>query len=144
MNITLPFELEKDVIKAIRASYIDSTSKICEDNLEFIKKNFSTKNILLSNTGKDWHKQMACVACVFFDIIDKDWILFAPEISNKIAAALLYLCEPFDIIPDHTPGKGLVDDALVLNYCLNDIKRYDKKSYEIISLRILEQLNECD
>lgn len=144
MNIDITIQLEKKITKAIYREYNKSADNITDENLIYIKKLFKKKTKLLSHTGVGWHKQMASVAKVFFEIIDRDSILFTPEISNKIAAALLYLCDPFDIIPDHTPEKGLVDDALVLNYCLNDIKRYDKKSYDVISLRIQEQLHECD
>jgi uncharacterized membrane protein YkvA (DUF1232 family) len=33
-----------------------------------------------------------------------------------IAAALSYLIDPFDLIPDKTPFLGFVDDAIVVGY----------------------------
>ena len=35
-----------------------------------------------------------------------------------IVAALLYVFNPFDLIPDAIPVIGLVDDALVVGVCL--------------------------
>ena len=144
MLINLPLDLEKNEIELIKISYKDASGNITDENFRYIKKHFKKKKRLLNGTGVRWHLQMSAVARVFFEIIDKDLILFVPEISNKIASALLYLCEPFDVIPDHTPERGLVDDALVLNYCLNDIMKYDKKSYDIISDRIVRYFDECN
>lgn len=44
------------------------------------------------------------------------------------AAALLYVLNPMDVVPDFIPFVGLVDDATVLSVCLymldRDIQRY--------------------
>ena len=37
---------------------------------------------------------------------------------SAIAATLLYVFSPFDLIPDFIPVIGLVDDALVVSICL--------------------------
>ena len=43
-----------------------------------------------------------------------------PQVSNDdltwIAAALNYLVDPFDLIPDQTPFLGFVDDAIVVGF----------------------------
>lgn len=47
-----------------------------------------------------------------------------------VVAALLYVLNPFDLIPDFIPGLGYVDDALVVGVCLRaveqDLKRFVK------------------
>ncbi len=40
-----------------------------------------------------------------------------------LLAALFYLCDPYDVIPDRVPGTGFVDDAIVLNDCLQRIEQ---------------------
>ena len=42
-----------------------------------------------------------------------------------IAAALFYFINPFDIIPDYTPGIGYIDDLIVLKTCLQSINKKD-------------------
>ncbi|HDQ03158.1 MAG TPA: DUF1232 domain-containing protein [Deltaproteobacteria bacterium] len=46
-----------------------------------------------------------------------------------IVAALLYVLNPFDLIPDFIPGVGFVDDALVVGACLALIER-DLQNYK--------------
>lgn len=45
-----------------------------------------------------------------------------------IVSAVIYLVNPFDIIPDIVPGFGLLDDAAIIAVCLklvdSDIKEY--------------------
>ena len=40
-----------------------------------------------------------------------------------IVAALLYVVNPFDLIPDAIPGIGLIDDAFVIAACWHMIER---------------------
>ncbi len=54
------------------------------------------------------------------------------EIKKRLATALFYLCNPFDIVPDHIAGIGYVDDALVINSALNSVKRNYPKTYRKI------------
>lgn len=49
------------------------------------------------------------------------------EVRASILAALFYLCNPYDVIPDFIPGTGFVDDAYVLNISIKVLyKRYRK------------------
>jgi uncharacterized membrane protein YkvA (DUF1232 family) len=45
-----------------------------------------------------------------------------------LAATLLYLVNPIDVIPDFIPGLGFIDDALVVALCISivriDLRRY--------------------
>jgi len=41
----------------------------------------------------------------------------------KIIAALFYLVNPFDIIPDYVLGTGYADDALVINLVVRAIQK---------------------
>lgn len=51
-----------------------------------------------------------------------------------IAAALLYVLNPLDLIPDFLPGIGLIDDVLVMGACLamveTDLQEYKQWKIE--------------
>jgi uncharacterized membrane protein YkvA (DUF1232 family) len=45
-------------------------------------------------------------------------------------AALIYVFSPIDIVPDFIPFAGLIDDALIVSYCLLSIKA-DLDEYKV-------------
>jgi uncharacterized membrane protein YkvA (DUF1232 family) len=47
-----------------------------------------------------------------------------------IAAALLYVLNPFDLIPDAIPGVGLLDDATVVGFALAMVEQ-DLEDYKV-------------
>ena len=54
------------------------------------------------------------------------------EVRRSVLAALFYLCNPYDVIPDFTPGSGFADDAHVMNLCFKVVnKRYPRLLSEI-------------
>ena len=40
-----------------------------------------------------------------------------------IGATLFYFVNPYDIIPDHIPGDGYLDDAYVANLCIKALNK---------------------
>ena len=48
-----------------------------------------------------------------------------------ITFTLLYVANPFDLVPDAVPGVGLIDDAAVLSVCLLMVEQdlYDYKAW---------------
>ncbi|MEM7764729.1 MAG: YkvA family protein [Pseudomonadota bacterium] len=52
---------------------------------------------------------------------DKDWALPKRE-REKILAALVYFGDPDDLIPDDVPGLGLLDDAIIIELLLMELK----------------------
>jgi uncharacterized membrane protein YkvA (DUF1232 family) len=51
----------------------------------------------------------------------------------SLAAALLYIVSPIDLMPDFIPGIGLIDDAAVLALLLHSIAR------DLAAFRVWEQ-----
>ena len=46
-------------------------------------------------------------------IEDKDWAL-PKVIADRVLASLAYFAAPQDLIPDHVPGLGFLDDAIMI------------------------------
>ncbi|MEZ5561098.1 MAG: YkvA family protein [Pseudomonadales bacterium] len=52
---------------------------------------------------------------------DEEWALAAPERKNVIAA-LAYFADPHDMIPDNIPVLGYVDDAIMIELVVSELK----------------------
>jgi uncharacterized membrane protein YkvA (DUF1232 family) len=61
-------------------------------------------------------------------LTDSDWPLSAAE-RSPVLAALAYVCDPEDIIPDDIPGIGLLDDAVMIELVLREL-RHQIEAYE--------------
>ena len=52
---------------------------------------------------------------------DKDWQLSENE-KSQIMTALAYFADPIDLIPDHIPGIGFLDDAIFVEIVIRELK----------------------
>jgi uncharacterized membrane protein YkvA (DUF1232 family) len=59
---------------------------------------------------------------------DQEWQLSEEE-RNRVLGALVYFCDPEDIIPDHIPGLGFLDDAIYVEIVIREL-RAEIESYE--------------
>jgi len=59
---------------------------------------------------------------------DADWPLKDAE-RSPVLAALAYVCDPEDIIPDNIPGIGLLDDAVMIELVFREL-RHEIDAYE--------------
>ena len=60
-------------------------------------------------------------------IEDKDWA--APKkIVNEVVAALAYFANPEDLIPDHIPVLGFLDDAIMIKFVEEEF-RHELSAY---------------
>ena len=61
-------------------------------------------------------------------VSDQEWQL-SDEERNRVLGALVYFCDPDDIIPDHIPGLGFLDDAIYVEIVIRELKA-EIDSYE--------------
>jgi len=52
---------------------------------------------------------------------DKDWQLEGPD-RKRVLNALAYFADPDDLIPDRVPGLGYLDDAIMVELVVQDLK----------------------
>jgi len=58
---------------------------------------------------------------------DKSWNI-SGEDRGRIVNAIAYVADPQDLIPDHIPGIGLLDDAIMIEIVCKDL-RPDMEAY---------------
>ncbi len=54
-------------------------------------------------------------------LIDHEWRLPQKD-TARVLNALAYFTEPEDLIPDHVPGLGFLDDAIMIELVVRDLK----------------------
>lgn len=59
---------------------------------------------------------------------DIEWRLPHQE-SKRVLNALAYFAEPEDLIPDHIPGLGFLDDAIMIELVVRELK-HEIEAYE--------------
>lgn len=64
-------------------------------------------------------------------LCDADWPLTDSQ-RGPLLAALAYLCDPEDIIPDSIPGIGLLDDAVMIELVFRELQ-HEIEAYEDFS-----------
>jgi uncharacterized membrane protein YkvA (DUF1232 family) len=52
---------------------------------------------------------------------DTAWAL-PEEDRERVLSALVYFCDPQDVIPDSVPVLGFLDDAVMIELCVRDLK----------------------
>lgn len=71
-------------------------------------------------------------------ITDEEWQLNSEE-RCSILGALYYFVEPEDVIPDHIPGIGFLDDAMYAEVIIQELKVEIKMYQEFCQFRIAEE-----
>lgn len=61
-------------------------------------------------------------------LADHEWRLPAQD-TTRVLNALAYFCEPEDLIPDHIPGIGFLDDAIMIELVVGEL-RHEIEAYE--------------
>lgn len=59
---------------------------------------------------------------------DEEWQL-SEEDRKRVLGALVYFCDPEDMIPDHIPGLGFLDDAIYVELVIRELQA-EVESYE--------------
>nr|WP_267134985.1 MULTISPECIES: YkvA family protein [unclassified Pseudoalteromonas] len=76
-------------------------------------------------------------------VLDEEWQMPEDE-KHEIMASLAYFSEPEDIVPDHIPVLGYVDDAIMIELVLQELS-LDLKAYrEFCGFRATEEARRGD
>jgi len=68
---------------------------------------------------------------------DHGWAL-GTEDRERVLTALMYFAEPNDVIPDHIPVVGYLDDAIMIELCVRELKHEVEAYEDYVRFRELE------
>ena len=120
--------LEKRLRDLVDQSFAEAVERIGEEEFYYIGKHIDSKLRSLEVSTTHWVQELGWVTSGLHKayVSHTQGLINLPEKSLKlIGAALFYVVNPFDIVPDHTPGQGYVDDEYVVSLCLRQL---DKES----------------
>ena len=71
-------------------------------------------------------------------VSDEEWQLSEEE-RSRILGALVYFCDPEDLIPDHIPGLGFLDDAIYVELVIKELRAEIESYQEFCQFRSAEE-----
>jgi uncharacterized membrane protein YkvA (DUF1232 family) len=69
---------------------------------------------------------------------DSEWDLKGVD-RDRVTSALAYFDEPLDLIPDHVPGFGFLDDAVMVELVVRELKHDIEAFEDFCSYRRIEE-----
>lgn len=69
---------------------------------------------------------------------DSEWQL-GPVDRERILSAMLYFCDPDDLIPDDVPGLGYLDDAIYIDLLMQQLRSEISSYEEFCQFRVAEE-----
>ncbi len=136
-TVVLPQSINIELREQIRVTYISAVEKADQADAVYVDGKIDRVVRRLLQQDSYWLKRLGATAGALQEA--RSGLHRPPQTSDVddkyILAALFYLCNPFDIIPDHTPGTGYLDDALVVDICVKYLKKANPSLYEWIDRR---------
>ena len=124
LKLTLPMSVSWELRAVIKGAYENAILDVDENDEVYIRAKILRVVARLGAQG-EWLSDLARISYSLFQLMETEELSLKngdSTVKRSILAALLYLCNPWDIIPDHTPSTGYVDDALVMNHCISGLK----------------------
>ena len=76
---------------------------------------------------------------VVIDMVGDDEWQLSEEERRRVLGALVYFCDPEDLIPDHIPGLGFLDDAIYVELVIRELKAEIESYEEFVAFRSAEE-----
>ena len=121
-KIKIPFVVTREERAEVKLAYLSGRKSAGKEMLDYISQNLPRVINRLKKSDEDWMVEIAATAEYLYPLLRKDSGLSQAG-RRDVISALHYLCHPFEVIPDHVPGRGYADDALVINTCIVSLRQ---------------------
>jgi len=123
VSLRVSFELDDDDLKHFRLIMRESRKTVSRSAPEDIVASASS---LLDEVGttkvpRFMRERLDKLAVMIQMLTDHEWRLPHKD-STRVLNALAYFTEPEDLIPDHIPGLGFLDDAIMIELVVRELK----------------------
>jgi len=123
VSLRVSFELDDDDLRHFRLIMRASRKTVSHCAPEDI---VASANALLSKIGptkvpRFVRERLDKLTVMIRMLTDHEWRLPHKD-STRVLNALAYFTEPEDLIPDHIPGLGFLDDAIMIELVVRELK----------------------
>lgn len=122
-----PVRLEPNIRALVESAVVHALATIGEEEFFYIGERIEDKLATLATSSTYWISEDLWTLASALHQILSDHVagtLRLPEADFQVVGvALHYLVNPFDFIPDHVTGDGYLDDAFVVNWCVDHLSR---------------------
>jgi len=141
MPLDITFTLSDDDLDRFQA-IVDKARTSVEDEATAEQVEHAARELLEQTSGDELPgfiaERMAKLRLVIDMINDEEWQLSEGE-RRHVLSALAYLCDPEDLIPDHIPGLGFLDDAIYAEIVLRELRNEIALYEEFCTFRAAEE-----
>ncbi len=129
MGLRVSFELSEDDLRHFRLIMREARKAAAGASPEDIVASAEEllKDVGTSGIPKFIADRLEKLEIMIRMISDHEWALPERE-STRVLNALAYFCEPEDLIPDHIPGLGFLDDAIMIELVVREL-RHEIEAY---------------
>lgn len=130
MSLRISFDLDDDDLKHFRLIMREARKAVARKSPEDI---VAAAAELMHEIGVDKApgfivERLKKLDLMMRMITDVDWRLPHEE-TKRVLNALAYFAEPDDLIPDHIPGLGFLDDAIMVELVVREL-RHELEAYQ--------------
>lgn len=129
MHIALRRSVPKTLRSEIKDHYLAAIPECGNEEIGYINHKFERLIKRLESSTNDLEKDIAKYASGLHALILEEAESGFEKHHRYVVAALFYLCNPYDVIPDFNVQDGYLDDAIAINLCMAELRKNAKNSY---------------
>ena len=140
LEIQLLDKLPEETKKFIKESFFLTAQQTTQAEFDYVHRKITEKLESTKTSSTEWVRNLSSCFSLLYDIFVQKSSEMTSASSRLIGAALFYFINPYDIVPDHTPEIGHIDDLFVLITCLESLMARDELAMEKLLADIFAEL----